>query len=152
MGVRDYISVGQFIDTGDSRPIKQPPRRVPLAYASEERNVIQQMEAQGIIRKSSSPWASPIVLVKKKNGKTRCCIDYRRLYGVTQQDAFPLPRIQDCLDTVRGSIFFSTFDLSSGYHQVPLRRRIFLKLPNTDCMNLPLCLWGSALHVQHFID
>lgn len=49
------------IDTGDSRPIKQPPRRVPLAFADEERKVVQQMEAQGIIRKSSSPWASPIV-------------------------------------------------------------------------------------------
>lgn len=126
-----------------------------MAYANEERNVIQQMEAQGIIRKSSSPWASPIVLVKKKNGKTRCCIDYRRLNAVTQQDAFPLPRIQDFLDTVRGSIFSPTFDLTSGYHQVPVRRRVFLKLPslpNTDCMNLPLCLWGSALHVQRFND
>lgn len=82
------------IDTGDSRPIKQPPRRVPLAFADEERKVVQQMEAQGIIRKSSSPWASPIVLVKKKNGKTRCCIDYRRLNIVTRQDAFPLPRVQ----------------------------------------------------------
>lgn len=92
------------IDTGDSRPIKQPPRRVPLAFADEERKVVQQMETQGIVRKSSSPWASPIVLVKKKNGKTRCCIDYRRLNIVTRQDDFPLPRVQDCLDTVRGSI------------------------------------------------
>ena len=109
------------IDTGDSRPIKQPPRRVPLAFANEERKVVQQMEEQGIFRKSNSPWASPIVLVKKKNGKTRCCIDYRRLNTVTRQDAFPLPRVQDCLDTVRGSIYFSTFDLTSGYHQVPVK-------------------------------
>lgn len=76
------------------------------------------METQVIVRKSSSPWASPIVLVKKKNGKTRCCIDYRRLNVVNRQDAFPLPRVQDCLDTVRGSIYFSTFDLTLGYHQV----------------------------------
>lgn len=109
------------IDTGDSRPIKQPPRRVPLAFADEERKVVQQMETQGIVRKSSSPWASPIVLVKKKNGKTRCFIDYRRMNIVNRQDAFPLPRVQDCLDTVRGSICFSTFDLTSGYHQVPVK-------------------------------
>lgn len=109
------------IDTGDSRPVKQPPRRVPLAFADEERKVVQQMETQGIVRKSSSPWASPIVLVKKENGKTRCCIDYRRMNIVNRQDAFPLPRVQDCLDTVRGSIYFSTFDLTSGYHQAPVK-------------------------------
>lgn len=119
LGVTNMVE--HEIDTGDARPIKQPPRRVPLAFANEERKVVQQMEAQGIIRKSSSPWASPVVLVKKKNGKTRCCIDYRRLNTVTRQDAFPLPRVQDCLDTVRGSIFFSTFDLTSGYHHVPVK-------------------------------
>lgn len=107
------------IHTGDSRLIKQPPRRVHLAFADEEHKVVQQMVAQGIIR--SSPWASPVALVKKKNGKTRCCIDYSRLNTVTTQDAFPLPRVQDCLDTVRGSIYFSTFDLTLGYHQVPVK-------------------------------
>lgn len=80
------------------------------------------MQKQGIIQKSTSPWASPIVLVKKKNGKLRPCIDYRRLSAVTTADAFPLPRVQDCLNTVRGSLFFSTFDITSGYHQVPVRK------------------------------
>jgi hypothetical protein len=76
-----------------SKPLKQPPRRVSLAFANEEKLVIEQMERQGIIRKSKSPWASPIVLVRKKNGKVRPCIDYRRLNSVTENDAFPLPRI-----------------------------------------------------------
>ena len=109
------------INTGSSKPMKQPPRRVPLAFANEEKLVIEQMERQGIIRKSKSPWASPIVLVRKKNGNVRPCIDYRRLNSVTENDAFPLPRIQDCLDAVSGSTLYSTMDLTSGYHQVPVR-------------------------------
>ena len=119
LGVANLVQ--HEIDTGDAKPIRQPPRRVPLAFADEEQKVVKQMMEQGIIRKSTSPWASPIVLVKKKNGKTRCCIDYRRLNAVTRQDAFPLPRVQDCIDTVRGSVYFSTFDLTSGYHQVPVK-------------------------------
>ena len=108
------------IDTGDARPIRQPPRKVPLAFADEEKKVIQQMEENGIIRKSNSPWASPLCLVRKKNGKVRPCVDYRRLNAITKQDAFPLPRTQDLLDAVAGAKYFSTFDLTAGYHQVPM--------------------------------
>ena len=108
------------INTGDARPIRQPPRKVPLAFADEEKKVIQQMEENGIIRKSNSPWASPLCLVRKKNGKVRPCVDYRRLNTVTKQDAFPLPRTQDLLDAVAGAKYFSTFDLTAGYHQVPM--------------------------------
>jgi len=109
------------IETGDSRPIKQPPRRVPMAFAGEEKKLIDQMLSQEVIRKSSSPWSSPLVLVMKKNGKVRPCVDYRRLNSVTKKDAFPLPRIQDCLDTVAGATLFSTFDLTSGFHQIPVK-------------------------------
>ena len=90
---------------------------MPLAFANEEEVVIEQMERQGIMRKSKSPWACPIVLVRKKNWKVRPCIDYRRLNSVTENDAFPLPRIQDCLDVVSGSTLFydgPDFRLSSG--------------------------------------
>ena len=109
------------IDTGDTGPIKQLPRRVPMAFAEEEKKLISNMERQGIIQKSNSPWSSPLVLVVKKNGKIRPCVDYRRLNVVTVKDAFPLPRIQDCLDTVRGSTLFSTFDLTSRFHQIPVK-------------------------------
>jgi hypothetical protein len=110
------------IDTGDSKPIKLLPRRVPMAFAGEEKKIVSEMYEQGIIQKSNSPWSSPLVLVVKKNGKIRPCVDYRRLNAVTVKDDFPLPRIQDCLDTVRGSTLFSTFDLTSGYHQIPVKR------------------------------
>jgi hypothetical protein len=120
LGLTTWVEHG--IDTGDSRPLKQPPRRVPMAFAGEEKKVITQLEEQKVIRKSNSPWASPIVLVKKKNGKTRPCVDYRRLNSVTTKDAFPLPRVQDCLDAVAGATLFSTFDFTSGYHQIPVRK------------------------------
>ena len=109
------------IDVGNHRPIKQAPRRVPTAFADEEERIIKQMEEQGIIRPSTSPWASPIVLVRKKSGKIRPCVDYRRLNAVTIKDAFPLPRVSDCLDAVAGSTLFSCFDVTSGYHQIPVR-------------------------------
>ena len=111
------------IDTGDARPIKQRPRKTPMAFSGEEQEAIQELENKGVIRKSTSPWASPIVLVRKKNGKVRPCVDYRRLNAVTTKDAFPLPRIQDCLDAVAGAKYFSTFDLTSGYHQIPVREK-----------------------------
>ena len=109
------------IDVGDHKPINQPPRRVPVAFAEEEENVIKQMENQGIIRPSTSPWASPIVLVRKKSGKVRPCVDYRRLNAITTTDAIPLPRVSGCLDSVAGATMFSCFDVTSGYHQIPVK-------------------------------
>ena len=109
------------IDTGDAKPIRYPPRRVPLAFADEERQVIENMEKQGIIRKSYSCWSSPLCLVRKKNGKVRPCIDYRAVNKVTQTDNFPIPRTRDCLDAVAGAKVFSTFDVTSSYHQIPVR-------------------------------
>ena len=109
------------IDVGVHKPIKQPPRRVSAAFADEEENVIKQTEEQGIIRPSESPWASPIVLVRKKSGKVRPCEDYRRLNAITVKDAFPLPRVSDCLDAIAGATLFSCLGITSGYHQIPVK-------------------------------
>ena len=109
------------IATGDAAPIKQHPRRVPLAHAEAEKQAIEDLKAKGVIRESTSPWVSPIVLVAKKDGGVRPCVDYRRLNQLVKPDGFPLPRIQDYLDSVAVSSLFSTMDLTSGYFQIPVK-------------------------------
>ena len=109
------------IKTEGKGPVRLPPRRVPLAHADKEKQAIEDMKAKGVIRDSVSPWASPICLVSKKDGGVRLCVDYRKVNELVKPDGFPLPRIQDCLDAVAGSKWFSTFDLTSGYYQVPLK-------------------------------
>ena len=81
--------------------------------------MLQTMLEQGVIQTSFSPWAAPIVLVKK-DGTTRFCVDYRKLNDVTKKDAYPLPRIDDTLDALSGGKIFSTLDLTSGYWQVEM--------------------------------
>ena len=82
--------------------------------------MVNEMEKRGIVRSSSSPWASPVVLVPKKDGSVRFCVDFRRLNSITQKDVYPLPRVDDILDTLGNARFFTTLDLASGYWQVPL--------------------------------
>lgn len=74
--------------------------------------------ADGVVEESCSPWASPVVLVRKKGGQWRFCIDYRRLNSVTIKDSHPLPRVDDSLDALAGSSWFNTLDFSNGYWQV----------------------------------
>jgi len=78
------------------------------------------MVEAGVIEPSCSPWTSNIVVVSKKDGSLRFCVDYRKLNSVTRRDAYPLPRIDSCLDALSGAQFFSAFDLRSSYHQVPM--------------------------------
>ena len=108
------------INTGDALPIRPPPRRIPAVPREEVRKLLREMEEKRIIRPSKSPWASPVVLVKKKDGSTRFCVDYRRLNSVTHKDAYPLPRIDDTLQSLSGSKWFSTIDLLSRYWQVDI--------------------------------
>ena len=106
------------IHTGDAPPIRQSVRRVPPQRREEVRKLLDDMLEGGVVEPSTSPWAAPIVLVRKKDGSTRFCVDYRKLNDVTRKDVYPLPRIDATLDTLSGSQWFSTLDLLSGYWQV----------------------------------
>lgn len=108
------------IDTGNSRPIKQNVRRLPLNKRDIVEKEVEVMLEHGIIEPSKSAWSSPIVLVKKKDNTTRFCLDYRALNDITKKDSYPLPRIDDCFDALGGTSWFSSIDLQSGYWQVAM--------------------------------
>ena len=106
------------IDTGNTPPVHLLPRRIPQSRREEMAKLVKDMLEQGAIQQSDSPWSSPVVLVKKKDGSVRFCVDYRKVNSVTRKDAYPLPRVDDTLDTLAGSRLFTTLDLASGYWQV----------------------------------
>ena len=108
------------INTGDAKAIKSRQYRVPYAQQETVDKMIDEMLSNKIISKSKSPWASPIVIVKKKDGSNRFCIDYRKLNQVTVKDNYPIPLIEETLDSLNGSSFFSSLDLASGYWQIAL--------------------------------
>ena len=110
------------IETNYHSPIRQRPYRMPLAkrYLVEEQ--IKEMLQAGVIRPSTSPWASPITLVPKKSGnEMRFCVDYRKVNNISNKDSYPLPLIQDIFDSMGGAKIFSTLDLKAGYWQIPMQ-------------------------------
>ncbi len=107
----------------DNAPIRQRYRRLPPSQYDLVKAHIQDLVEQGVVRVSCSPFSSPIVVVKKKDGSIRLCVDYRLLNAKTRKDAFPLPRIEESLDALTGACMFSTLDLASGYNQVPVAEK-----------------------------
>ena len=108
------------VDTQGAHPIRQQLRRQPHSLLPEIQAQTRSMLEREVISPSSSHWASPIVLVKKRNGTYRFCVDYRHLNVVTVKDSYPLPQINQSLDSLDGATKFTTLDLASGYWQVPV--------------------------------
>lgn len=107
----------------EETPVRQPYRRIhPSQYEAVRAHIKQLLDSQ-IIRECSSPYSSPIVLVQKKDGGLRMCVDYRQLNAKNRKDAFPLPRIEESLDGLTGAKWFSTLDLASGYSQVEVAEK-----------------------------
>ena len=104
----------------DHQPFKEHYRRIPPPLFEEVKVHFQEMVEVGTIERSFSPWASAVVLVRKKDGGLRFCIDLRKLNNRTVKDGYSLPRIEDTLDCLHGAVWFSTLDLKSGYWQVEL--------------------------------
>ncbi|GBL59728.1 Transposon Ty3-I Gag-Pol polyprotein [Araneus ventricosus] len=116
------VTVKHRINTGDHPPLSQ---RAYCVSPTERRAIhdeVEKMLERRIIQPSESPWSSPVVLVRKKDNSWRFCVDYRRLNKVTKKDVYPLPRIEDILDCMQESKFFSSMDLSSGYWQIEVNK------------------------------
>ena len=105
----------------DDTPFKEPYRRIPPGLYEEVRQHLKEMIEAGAIQPSKSPFSSNVVLVQKKDGSLRFCIDFRKLNGRTVKDAYTLPRIDDTMDTLLGAKYFSKLDLCSGYWQVEMK-------------------------------
>jgi hypothetical protein len=109
------------INTGDARPIRQPLRRHPIAHLEEIDRQTQDLLDHDLIEPAASPWASNVVLVTKRDGSARMCVDYRSVNFLTKFDAYPLPHLDTCLNAMKQASWFSTLDLRAGYHNIPIK-------------------------------
>ena len=152
--------IKHFIHMGEAQPICQPVRKVSLCQRQEMQDLLTEMQAKDMIQPSQSPWASPVVLVQKKDGSARFCIDYRKLNSVTRKDAYPIPRIDDTLDTLAGSQWFSILhvDMVSGYWQVEVgvedRKKTAFCTPNGlfEFKVMPFGLCNGPATFQRLMD
>jgi hypothetical protein len=104
-----------------SQPISVAPYCMSPLELRELKSQLEDLLQKHFIRPSVSPWGAPVLLVKKKDGTMRLCIDYHQLNKVTIKNKYPLPRIDDLLDQLRGATVFSKIDLRSGYHQIRIK-------------------------------
>jgi hypothetical protein len=106
-----------------AKPMITPPYRHPKRFKDEIERAIKELLAMGHIRPSSNPFASSVVLVLKKDGTMRMCIDYQALNKKTIKNQYPIPRIDKLMDELHGAVFFAKIDLRSGYHQISIREQ-----------------------------
>ena len=105
-----------------AEPVAEPLRRRAQVQIEETRRQVKELLKEGIIEESNSPWAAAYVLAKKKNGEFRLCIDFRKLNLVTKKVVYPLPNIDECLETLSGKTYFSQLDFKSGFWQIAMEK------------------------------
>ena len=147
------------IKLSDSRPFKERYQRIPPHQYEEVWKHLQEMLAIGAIPKSTSPWASPVVSVHKKDGSLQFCIDLRKLNNQTIKDAQSLPRIEDSLDCLNGATIFTSLNLQSGYWQVemiedskPLTAFTVGPLGFYECLQMPFGLTNAPATFQCLME
>ena len=147
------------IKLNNKTPFKERYRRIPSHQYEEVRKHLQEMLDIGAIRRSTSPWASPVVLVRKKDGSLQFCIDLRKLNNQTIKDAQSLPRIEDSLNCLDGATIFTSLDLQSGYWQVemteaskPLTAFTVGPLGFIECAWMPFGLTNAPATFQHLME
>ena len=151
--------VKHTIKVVDPKPFKERYCRIPLHQFEEVCKHLKEMEEIGAIRRLNSPWASPIVLIKKKDGSLCFCIDLWQLNARTIKDTYSLPRIEVSLDCLNGASIFTFLDLKSGYWQVKLEDE---SIPLTaftvgllgfyECMWMPFGLTNAPATFQHLME
>ena len=146
------------IEIGDHPPVRQQLRRAPFALRAKIDELVQEMIDSGIVQPSNSPWSSPVVLGKKKDGSVRFCVDYRKLNQITKLDEFPLPRIDDTLNLLSDAMYFMTLDLASGYWQVAMEPRSQEKTAfstyagHYEFCKMPFFLVNAPSTFQHLME
>jgi hypothetical protein len=102
-------------------PISKRPYRMPVNELAELKKQIAELQSKGFIHSSSSPWGAPVLFIEKKDRTQWMCVDYRSLNEVTIKNMYPLPRIEDLFDQMKGASVFSKIDLRPGYHQLKIQ-------------------------------
>ena len=161
----DSLDLGQtdmvkhHIDLIDYTLIKDRYRRIPQHQYKEVRKHLKEMLDIRAIRYSNSPWVSPVVLVHKKDGSLRFCIDLRKLNARTVKDTYSLPRIEDALDSLNGTCIFTSLDLKSRYWQVeldedsiPLTAFMVGPLGFYECIRMPFGLTNAPATFQRLVE
>ncbi len=170
LSYRDIFSMDDFdightakikhrINLTDNTPFKQRHRRIPPSMYEEVKSHLRNLLDNGIITESDSPWASGIVLVQKKDGRLRFCIDYRQLNQRTVKDAYALPRFEEMMDQLIGSKYFSSLDMRSGYYQVEIEEEDKPKTAFTvgplgfyQCERMPFGLTNAPATFQRLME
>ena len=147
------------INLSDAQPFKERYRKIPPHQYEEVKKHLEEMLKVGVIRKSISPWASAVVLVRKKDGSLRFCIDLWKLNNRTIKNAYSLPRIEDSLDCLDGACIFTSLDLKAGYWQVEMSEE---SIPYTafmvgplgfyECVRMPFGLTNALATFQRLME